>query len=100
MLPIYQSQSKEMSLMQTNWASQLNPLLSLPLTQGLVLSGVVLAVGYNSINHTLGRKLQGWFMVRQRSAASFYDDQDNEKNPSLILKLHSDSIVTVDLFVF
>lgn len=99
-LPIYQSDSREMSLMQTAWAQQLNPVISLPISQGSILENIQLSTGSNTINHLLGRKLQGWYIVRQRSAASVYDTQDSNQRPTLTLLLTSSASVSVDLFVF
>lgn len=91
---------KDLSLLQTSWASDINPVLNAPLNNGHILSGVVLSSGTNSVNHLLARKLLGWFIVRQRSAASIYDNQDSNSNPTQTLTLVSSAGVTVDLFVF
>jgi hypothetical protein len=68
--------------------------------QGQILPSVNLAVGLNKISHKLGRKLQGWFIVRQRASATIYDTQDVNKTPDINLYLNSSSIATVDIFVF
>jgi hypothetical protein len=99
-LPIFQSSVKELSLLQTQWATQINPLLSNPISNGAILKSVVLASGANVINHKLGRTLQGWFIVRQRSTAAVYDTQDSNTIPDLTLNLTSSHAVTVDLYVF
>lgn len=100
MLPIFQTSSKELNLLQTNWASQLNPMLSNPASQSILLKNVPLINGLTVINHRLGRVLQGWKIVRQRAAASIYDTQDSNQNPELTLFLNSSAAVTVDLEVF
>lgn len=87
-------------LMQNRWASQLNPLLQLPQLKGEVLQSVSLQTGANIINHLLGRKLQGWQIVRQRSAASLYDTQDSNPSPQVTLYLTSSAPVVVDILVF
>lgn len=99
-LPIFQTDSKDLLLIQTNWSSQINPVLSLPINQGIILKSIVLTTGENTINHKLGRPLQGWFLVRQRALASIYDKQDTNTYPQLSLILQSNANVTVDLFVF
>ncbi len=87
-------------LAQTRWASILNPVIDNPLSSGIVLQSVSLNSGSNSVNHKLGRKLQGWFIVRQRAAASVYDTQDSNPTPDLTLNLVASAAVTVDLMVF
>lgn len=83
--------------MQTNWASQLNPLLAQPMSSGLILKDVALISGTTVVNHLLGRKIQGWFVVDSNAAATVY--RSAAKN-ALTLSLTSSAAVTVDLFVF
>jgi hypothetical protein len=99
-LPIFQTGSKDLSQMQTTWAQKLNPVIDSPISQGLLLKSVSLSSGANTINHTLGRKLQGWIVVRIRSGASIYDTQDSNSMPELTLTLVSSANAVVDLFVF
>jgi len=86
--------------MQTTWAQQINPLLSNPLNNGIILKNVPLVEGKNVINHKLGRTLQGWIMTRVRASATFYDAQDSNSSPQLTLVLYSSAAVTVDIGVF
>lgn len=97
MLPIFQSPSREMNMMQTQWASQINPVLNLPLLQGIILPDVELSNGVTVINHLLQRKLQGWFVVDINGSAEIFRSQP--KN-DLTLTLTSNAAVTVSLFVF
>lgn len=99
-LPKYKTESKEFEMLQTNWATQLDPVVALPINKGLILPSIPLVIGTNQVNHKLGRKLQGWWVVRQRAAASIYDEQDLQMNPTLMLALVSSANVTIDLFVF
>lgn len=99
-LPIFTTDDKNMLLLQTNWATLLNPLLKSPMLLGQVLKSEQLATGVNIINHKLGRKLQGWSIVRQRGSASIYDQQDTNSSPQLTLALVSSAAVSVDIYVF
>lgn len=99
-LPIFNSNIRELSQLQTNWASLINPVLSAPILQGLMLKNVALTTGDTSINHLLGRTLQGWVITRKRAAASIYDKQDSNGMADKTLVLTSDADVTVDLWVF
>jgi hypothetical protein len=82
------------------WAAQLNPLLNSPQNNSLILEKVPLINGTTIINHLLGKVLTGWKVIRQRSAASIYDNQDSNQSPQLTLVLISDASVVVDLEVF
>lgn len=99
-LPIFNTSIQELSLLQTRWASELNPVLRNPSLQSIILTNVALTSGANVINHLLGRKLQGWRIVRLRGPANVYDTQDSNPSPKLTLQLVSDADVVADLEVF
>ena len=99
-LPQFPSDDRTLQMLQTRWKSILEPLLANPANNSSILKSVVLASGANTINHLLGRKLQGWKVVRQRSAATVYDTQDSNQTPELTLKLVASANVTVDIEVF
>lgn len=91
-LPLYQ--------MQVNWAQQLDPIISNPLNNSLILQKISLKTGINVVNHKLGRRLAGWNPTRVRAAANFYDQQDTNQTPDLTLVLVSSADVVIDLLVF
>lgn len=99
-LPSYNTTDTTLSLMQSGWASLLNPLLSNPVNNGILLKSLVIKSGSNVINHKLGRKLQGWIIVRKRASADIYDTQDSNTTPTLTLSLQSSADVIIDLYVF
>ena len=99
-LPIFTTAIKELSMLQTTWSQILNTLLRNPSLQSNMLTQVLLVTGSNTINHGLGRNLQGWRVVRQRALASLYDTQDTNQRPGLTLTLVSSAPVIVDLEVF
>lgn len=73
---------------------------TIPLEGMVVLKSVPLSTGSNTVNHTLGRTLQGWFPVRLRASATLYDTQDSNTTPDRTLMLVASAPVTVDLAVF
>ena len=99
-LPIYKSDDNDLMLMQTAWAKQINPIISSPLNQGVLLKQISLIAGDNTIDHRLGRDLQGWQIVRLRASAIIYDKQDSNQLQSRTLILNSSAPVIVDLYVF
>lgn len=101
MLPIFSSTIKEFMLMQTKWASQLNQLLGSPISVPVFLQNILLASGDNTINHLLGRPLQGWFVVRMQTAGvALYDKQSTNQMPDKTLVLNSSGVATISLMVF
>ncbi len=99
-LPIFKSEDQSLTLLQTNWSSQINPVIDNAPNKSLVLKNIKLVTGSNNINTTLGRTLQGWKIVRQRSAGTVYDNQDNNPKPNLTLLLISNADIVIDLEVF
>lgn len=96
----FQDDDRTFQLMQNSWAAILNPIINNPANQSVILKNVVLVTGDNTINHLLGRKLQGWKVIRQRASATLYDKQDANQMPALTLVLNASANVTVDLEVF
>lgn len=84
-------------MMQTTWASQIDPVLQFAPNQGLLLLNVPLVVGSNVINHRLSRQQQGWIITDQTAAASIYRSQPFN---SLTLTLVTDAITNVNLWVY
>lgn len=84
-------------LMLTQWASQLNPVLSNPTTNPTLLTGIPLNNGVTVINHRLGRKLQGWKVIDIDGAANIYR---SAALSALTLTLTSSAAVNVSLEVF
>lgn len=93
-------QKLNLDMMQTQWATQLNPIISNPTINNLILKSVTLKTGTNVINHKLGRILQGWKSTRIRGPASLYDQQDTNQTPQLTLVLVSNADVVIDIEVF
>lgn len=100
MLPQFQSDDRDFQLMQSAWATQLNPLIAAPFAQGVFLENVSLATGLNSINHKLGHPLRGWIVTRLKASATLFDTQDTNVTPSVTLDLNASAPVVVSLFVF
>ena len=86
--------------MQINLVRTLNPVFNTPILGGNLLTNVSLTLGANTINHGLGRVLNGWIPVRQRAQSELWDSQDANKTPALTLALNTSAAVVVDLYVF
>lgn len=97
MLPIYKDDNKNFMLMQTRWQSEIDPVLKNPLTNGIFLRDINLISGNTTINHLLGRKIQGWVLSDINGAATIYRSQPFN---DLTLTLTSSAAVKVNLYVF
>lgn len=94
------AQKLPLDQMQVKWAADINPVLINPLVAGRLIQDTDLIIGNNIINHKLGRKLQGWFLVGINGAAQIYDNQATNQMTDLTLSLTSDANVKVALWVF
>ncbi len=87
-------------LANPKWAAAINPMLGNPLTNGSLLEGVVVASGDNVINHGLQRPLQGYLVIMNSAAVTFYDKQATNQRPQLTLILNASGAATISLYVF
>jgi len=85
---------------QTRWKSQIDPVLVNPLVSGQLLTDIVLISGVTVINHMLGQKLTGWFIIGIDAVATIYDTQASNQTPQTTLVLVSNAVCTVNLWVF
>lgn len=96
-LPLFQTSIKELSLLETQWKSQLDPVLANPMTDMSILKDVALINGTTVVNHLLGRKQQGWVITDINGAATIHRSQPfNDKTLTLV----SNAAVIVSLGVF
>lgn len=96
-LPILQSPYSEMTMLQTRWKAELDPLLKNPALEGIILPAVSLSSGVNVVNHRLGRKQQGWMVTDRNGVATIYKSAPFN---ALTLVLTVSAPVIVDLYVF
>lgn len=99
-LPLVHTNDRLINQLQQNVKQALDPVTDNPLVLGIILKDIVLTSGSNTINHKLGRTLQGWIIVRQQGPATFYDTQTSNLTPNLTLLLTSSANVTVNIYVF
>lgn len=85
---------------RTKWSSQINPVIANPLTNGNLLTSIKVVSGKNTINHGLGRKLQGYIVVMNNAATTFYDSQSANQMPDLTLILNASGAATISIYVF
>lgn len=97
LLPQFQTNIRELSQMQTQWGSQLNPILANPSSNMAILKNISLSTGTNVINHLLDRTQQGWIITDINAAVTIYRSQPfNDKTLTLV----SSGAATVSLGVF
>jgi|SRR5271165_6923533 len=96
-LQIFQTDDKNLSLLQTAWAQQLNPVIQAPTAVPVLLKQIILTTGDNVINTRLGRLQQGWFIIDINAPVTIYRSAPFN---SLTLTLNSSGNATINLAVF
>lgn len=105
-IPQVQTEDPKFNQYQQNVAKALQLVLTNPINYGQQLTGIALKQGQNEIPHKLDRKLQGWFIVRQRFVGvatdliGIQDLQDTNKAPQNTLILYATDPISVDIFVY
>lgn len=85
-------------LAQTKWAATLNPVIALPILNGVLLTDIVLAANEPlAINHMLQRKQQGWMITDLTSNAAVWRTVAFN---ALTLTLEASANVTISIWVF
>lgn len=97
LLPILNTNDRDLSMIQTRWASLLNPVLSNPLNKISILKEISLTTGVNVINHRLGRMQQGWFITDIDGSSTIYRSAPLN---DLTLTLTASAPATVSIGVF
>ncbi len=83
--------------MESQWKSQIDPILANPTNSVQILKNINLSIGANVINHRLGQMLQGWYLVDINGPAVIYRSAPAS---DLTLTLTSDAVVQISLGVF
>lgn len=87
-------------LANPKWAATLNPILANPIVSGQLIGPFALTTGANTLNHGLSRKLQGYIVILNSAAVTFYDSQSTNQYTDLTLVLNASGATTVSLYVF
>lgn len=82
---------------QTQWKSQLDPVLSSPFNGMNILPNVALTTGANVVNHLLGRLPQGWIVLDNQGTATVYR---SAPYTSTTLTLTASGATTITIGVF
>lgn len=96
-LPKFQTDNKQLSLLQSQWATEIDPVITNPSNQAILLKNINLNNGVTVVNHKLGRLPQGWRIVDITGAATIYRSAAFN---NLTLTLTSNAAVTIALEVF
>lgn len=92
------SDDVQLNLVQDHVLQVVNPVLAIPLLDGVLIEGVALTTSYQNISHTLGRPWRGYIVVRHPMLGAVTNEPSADD--SKFLRLVSSAAGTVSLWVF
>lgn len=92
----YTSGEDILNKVQDNVDTALRPIIGSAIISGVLLNNVSLINGATVVNHKLGKKLQGYIVVKKSANANIWDGAANTST----ITLHSDAACTVSLWCF
>lgn len=96
-IPFFKSESLQFELYQSRLKAILDPIIALPIINGLLLKNIALINGVTIVNHKLAKQMTGWIIVDQDAKANIYRSQPLSDKT---LTLTSDAACNVSLWVF
>lgn len=86
------------SLANPKWAQSINPILSLPIINGNIITGILLVANTpQAVNHLLQRTPQGWFLTDNSADSVVWRASPFNQ---LTLTLESSADTTISIWVF
>lgn len=99
LLPLFKlNDDLQGTLWQTKWKSILDPVISNPLINGILLQNIKLSAGVNAIPHKLGRQQQGYIIVYHNSALGELTASQPLNSTNLYLQGSSTSLISLWVF--
>jgi len=94
------SPNEEVTRLQSHIKTALNPLLELPISDGILIKGLSIETTDTRVNHGLGREYEGFIITRLQSNAVIYESSTTNGNKNLFILLKGSGAATVDIYFF
>lgn len=75
------------------------PLIKNPILDGYIIRRIDIGVGELIIPHSLGRRWNGWWVVRQE-AGSLVWEASHQGDPTKYITLQASALDTIDIYIF
>ena len=94
------SPNEEVTRLQSHIKTTLNPLLELPISDGVLIKDLSIATSDTLVEHKLGRDYEGFIITRLKTnSVSFESDTANDfKDRKIILK--ASATATADIYFY
>ena len=94
------SPNEEVTRLQSHIKTALNPLLELPISDGILIKGLSIETTDTRVNHGLGREYEGFIITRLQSNAVIYESATTNDSKNLFILLKGSGAATADIYFF
>ena len=94
------TEDAEVNRLQSHIKTTLNPLLELPISDGVMLKNQTIETTDTEINHGLGREYEGFIITRLKTNATIYESATDNPSKSLYILLKASGAATADIYIF
>lgn len=94
------SPNEEVTRLQSHIKTALNPLLELPISDGILIKGLSIETADTRVNHGLGREYEGFIITRLQSNAVIYESSTINGDKNLFILLKGSGAATADIYFF
>jgi|TARA_R100001530_G_scaffold109694_1_gene77053 hypothetical protein len=94
------SENAEVTRLQSHIKTTLNPLLELPISDGVLIKDLSIETSDTRVNHGLGREYEGFVVTRLQANAVIYESDSTNTNKNLFILLKGSSSATADIYFF
>lgn len=85
---------------QANVSQVVNQMNKIGLTDTTIINGVSVSTSDTVVNHNLGRKHNGWWVVGKNAACDVFESSSNNPSPTTSIILRATSSATISLIFF
>ena len=94
------SPNEEVTRLQSHIKTTLNPLLELPISDGVLLTDLSIATSDTVIDHKLGRQYEGFIITRLKSNSVIFESSSTNDTPDRTIILEASATATADIYFF
>jgi hypothetical protein len=94
------SPNEEVTRLQSHIKTALNPLLELPISDGILIKDLSIETTDTRVNHGLGREYEGFIITRLQSNAVIYESSTTNDDKNLFILLKGSGAATADIYFF
>jgi hypothetical protein len=94
------SPNEEVTRLQTHIKTTINPLLELPISDGVLLKDLSIATSDTLIDHRLGRQYEGFIVTRLKTNSVVFESPTTNSEQDRIIILKASATATADIYFF